>query len=396
MLSARSSSSYIPAPFSLEALLAKKLPAVRWAVPGILPEGVILLAGKPKQGKSWLAFALALAIAAGGVALGKIPVEQGEVLYLALEDTERRLQARAKQLLASMSTVPSGIAFEVRWPRLGQGGLTHLENYLKTHPAVRLVIVDTWAKISPRLTGSSRSQYEDDYASLVPLKLLVDTHRICILVIHHLRKMRADDLLDEISGSIGISGAVDDILILKRERGQQEATLYVTGRDIEQEQRLTLIFDPGTTMWTLVGDAVHITRTKERQEILDLLTHTPAGMSPRQVAEALGKNYHTIRSLLRKMEEGCEIQHVNNLYFAIVKDHPPERVDKSPPHSTDDIDYRDNADDGTVSKSCHMQQQIPLHRYAQVQWPSADHLVPTEDLLQGRASTQSCNQRHQA
>ncbi len=380
---ARSSAAYIPAPFSLEALLAKELPAVRWAVPGILPEGVILLAGKPKQGKSWLAIAIALAIAAGGVALGKIPVVQGEVLYMALEDTERRLQARAKQLLASMSTVPSGIAFEVRWPRLGQGGLTHLEKYLKTHPAVRLVIVDTWAKISPRSTGSTRSQYEDDYASLVPLKSLVDTYRICILVIHHLRKMRADDLLDEISGSIGISGAVDDILILKRERGQQEATLYVTGRDIEQEQRLTLIFDPRTAMWTLVGNAVQIARTKERQEILELLIkHAPDGMSPRQVAETLGKNYHTIRSLLRKMEEGHEIQHIENLYFASSSNHAPECVKEFPPCSDDATDYSDGTDDGAVSKLSHAQQHAPLCRDAQVQWTPADHLVPTEDWHQ--------------
>jgi RecA-family ATPase len=117
-----SSSRYIPAPFTLKELLAKKLPTVRWAVPGMLPEGLILLAGKPKQGKSWLALDLAFAIAAGGAVLGKIPVEQGGVLYLALEDNERRLQARAKQLLASMGAVPAGIVFEVQWPRLDQGG----------------------------------------------------------------------------------------------------------------------------------------------------------------------------------------------------------------------------------------------------------------------------------
>jgi predicted transcriptional regulator len=388
--------AYVPAPFSLQALLAKDLPAVRWAIPGIVPEGVILLAGKPKLGKSWLALSLAFAIAAGGIAMGEIPVIQGQVLYLALEDNQRRLQSRAKQLLASMSGVPNGIEFELNWPRLNQGGLKHIEEYVQTHPNLRLIIIDTWAKVSPRTKGSSRSQYEEDYQALTPLKNVVDACHISVLLIHHLRKMRADDLLDEITGSIGVTGAVDGVLVLKRERGQSEATLFVTGRDVEQERQVALTFDSITATWSLVGDSAHIVRTKERQEILELLTHTPAGMTPRQVADVLGKNYHTIRSLLRKMEEGCVIQHVNNLYFAIVEDQPPERVEKSLPHTTDDIDYSDNADDGTVSKPSPMQQHIPLRRDAQVQWPSADHLVPAEDRPHERVSTRSRNQRHQA
>jgi len=213
-----------PSPFSLQELLAKDLPPLRWAIPDILPEGLTMLAGKPKQGKSWLALSIALAIAAGGYALGKQPVTRGQVLYLALEDNERRLQSRARQLLASMNSVPSGIEFELCWPRLDQGGLRYLEEYLEVHPQVRLVVIDTWAKVSPCLKGHSRSRYEDDYEALTPLKCLADHFHVSVLVIHHLRKMAADDVLDEITGSIGVTGAVDGALILKRERGQKEAS----------------------------------------------------------------------------------------------------------------------------------------------------------------------------
>ncbi len=378
-----SSSRYIPAPFTLKELLAKKLPTVRWAVPSMLPEGVILLAGKPKQGKSWLALDLAFAIAAGGAVLGKIPVEQGGVLYLALEDNERRLQARAKQLLASMGAVPAGIVFEVQWPRLDQGGLTHIEAYLKAHSEVRLVVVDTWAKVSPRLQGSMRSQYEDDYQSLAPLKRVADTYRVSVLVIHHLRKMRADDPLDEVTGSIGMVGAVDSILILKRERGQQEATLYVTGRDIEQELRLALTFDQTTATWRLVGDRTDIARTKERQDILDLLTEqAPLGMSPRQVAEALQKNYHTVRSLLRKMEDAHEVQHDHNRYFATPKNLLLERAEQSRSRLTDDSDYGDDTTDHSVSMPSQVRQYAPLRRDADVQATPADHLMDAEDWQQ--------------
>ncbi len=219
------SSDYKPAPFTLQELLARELPPVRWAIPDILPEGLTLLAGKPKLGKSWFALSVALSIAAGGFALGKQPVTQGEVLYLALEDNERRLQSRAKQLLASMTGVPSGIEFELHWPRLDRGGLKHLEEYLEAHPNVRLVVVDTWAKVSPQSQSRQRSQYEGDYEALTPLKHIADRYRVSILAVHHLRKMSADDVLDEITGSIGVTGAVDGALILKRERGQGEATL---------------------------------------------------------------------------------------------------------------------------------------------------------------------------
>ena len=327
---APSSSEYVPAPFTLQELLARQLPPVQWAIPNILPEGLTLLAGKPKLGKSWLALAMALAVASGGVALGTYPVTQGEVLYLALEDNERRLQSRAQQLLASMTTVPTSISFELRWPRLDQGGLTYLEEYLQTHPDVRLVVIDTWARVSPKAQHRQRSQYEDEYAALTPLKYLADTYRVSILAIHHLRKMRGEDVLDEITGSIGLTGAVDGALILKRERGQHEASLFVTGRDIEHEQQLALRFDAQTAMWMLVGNADEVKRTKERQDILDLLSEQfPEGMTPRQVAEALDKNYHTTRCLLRKMEALGEIRHTDSQYVAIPRDNSGNQSDYS-------------------------------------------------------------------
>ncbi len=367
---ASSPSDCKPSPFSLQELLNKDLPPVRWAIPDILPEGLNLLAGKPKQGKSWLALSVALAIAAGGYALGKQPVTQGQVLYLALEDNERRLQSRARQLLASMNSVPSGIEFELCWPRMDKGGLRYLEEYLEVRPQVRLVVIDTWAKVSPYLKGHSRSQYEDDYEALTPLKYLADHFHVSILVIHHLRKMAADDVLDEITGSIGVTGAVDGALILKRERGQKEATLYVTGRDIEQDQQFALVFDQITATWTLAGDVEEFRRTKERQEIMDVLVeHFPGGMTPRQIAEALDKNYHTTRSLLRKMEDGGEIRHIDGAYFAISNDitrhqcnqrnhcnqsgnstsqsqavDPVEHSEEHTPTSCDYVDYADYSD----------------------------------------------------
>jgi hypothetical protein len=299
--SVSSAPASLPAPaiFNLRDLLAWKLPPVRWVVPDILPEGLTLLAGKPKLGKSWLALSLALSIAAGGVALGKQAVTQGEVLYLALEENARRLQARARQLLALMTEVPHGLEFALDWPRLAEGGLSYLEEYLKTHPHTRLVVIDTWAKVAPRTDTRRCTQYEGDYEALTPLKQLAETYHVSILAVHHLRKTGAADVLDEITGSTGMTGAVDGALILKRERGQLDATLFVTGRDVEREQELALRFEAETAQWRLLGSAEEVGRTRARKEILDLLREPsaqPDGMRPREIAGALEKNYHTTRA----------------------------------------------------------------------------------------------------
>ena len=304
-----------PNVFSLQELLSWELPPARWAIPEMLPEGLTLLAGKPKLGKSWLALSAALSIAAGGVALGAQPVMQGDVLYLALEENARRLQARARQLLASMSGVPGGIEFALDWPRLGEGGLASLEDYLKEHPRVRLVVIDTWARVAPSSGERRSSQYEADYEALIPLKRLADTYHVSILAVHHLRKTGSSDVLDEITGSIGMTGAVDGTLILKRERGQAEGTLFVTVRDIEREQQLALSFDVITALWSVIGNADEVGRTRARQEILDVLREQRLdGMSPREIADTLGKNYHTTRSMLRKMEESGEVARLDGRY----------------------------------------------------------------------------------
>jgi hypothetical protein len=334
--SAASPTEAKPKIFSLQELLSWELPPTRWAIPEILPEGLTLLAGKPKLGKSWLALSAALSIACGGVALGTQPVIRGDVLYLALEDNARRLQARTRRLLASMKSVPNGIDFALDWPRLGEGGLASLEEYLKAHPGVRLVVIDTWARVAPPSGENRRSQYEGDYEALSPLKHLADTYHVSILAVHHLRKTGAFDVLDEITGSIGMTGAVDGTLILKRERGQAEASLFVTGRDIEREQQLTLSFDVTTALWSVIGNTEEVGRTRARQEIIELLRGQGTdGMNPREIADALEKNYHTTRSTLRKMEQTGEITRLHGRYFVLSIERN-DQGQRQPSHGNDD------------------------------------------------------------
>jgi hypothetical protein len=288
-----------PTTMSAAELMGLELPPVKWAVPGVLPEGVTILAGKPKMGKSWLGLGLSVSVSAGGRALGKIPTERGVALYLGLEDNRRRLQRRLKKILNGRDA-PDGLEVYWEWPQLDHGGVEALDSWLQTHPETRLVVLDTLKKIRPR-DGQSRSVYDLDYEALEPLVGLAAAHGVAILVVHHLRKLEAGDPLDMISGSTGLTGGVDGALVLKRDRGKQDATLMVDGRDIEEPSELALRWDADIASWSLMGDAEEFRMSEERRGIVNLLRRVGEPLGPKDIAQVLGRNYGAVRVMLSEM-----------------------------------------------------------------------------------------------
>jgi len=298
-----------PETFTAPDLMALELPPMRWAVPGVVPEGVTLLAGKPKVGKSWFTLGHGVATAAGGVALGTKPVEQGEVLYLALEDDRRRLQGRLAKILAG-GDAPIGLHIALEWLRLDEGGAEALDTWLEAHREARLVVIDTLKKVRSRKFGN-RSVYDVDYEALEPLLPLAAEHNVAVVVVHHTRKLAAADPLDEISGSTGLSGGVDGALVLKRDRGRADAYLYVMGRDIEEEQELALRWDANTAGWCIVGDAEEYRLSEERQAVARVLRNTDGPLGPKDVAEALDKPNGAVRELLSQMAKSSDVENVS-------------------------------------------------------------------------------------
>ena len=299
---------------SARELMKMDLPEPKWAVPELLPEGLAILGGKPKMGKSWLALNLGLAVASGGVSLGLTKCEPGDVLYLALEDTDRRLQSRLLSILGEASA-PASLTLTTAWPRLDESGVEELETWLRTHPEARLVIIDTLAKVrSPR--GRNDTLYESDYAAVAALKALADRFGVAILVLHHLRKMDAPDPVDAISGTLGLSGAADAILVLKRDRGQRDASLFVTGRDLD-EQDLQLSWDETLCSWKVIPDQELLARiSRERNDVLDLFRNNGnEPLAPAQIAALLHKNANAIRKLLRSMAKAEQLSSQDSFYW---------------------------------------------------------------------------------
>ena len=213
-----------PETFTGNQLRDKEFPPIKWAVPDILPAGVTLFGGREKMGKSWLAFGLCIAVATGGVALGTKRVEQGDALYLSLEDNERRLRRRVAKLASTDSDL-SGLHYRTEWTPADRGGLEHLDGWLGKHPECRLVVIDTLKRIRARTSGR-RNMYDDDYEAVQPFVTLAGAHDTAIVLVHHLNQQaNPDDPYDWFSGSAGLVAAAEGILLFRRKRGDADAYL---------------------------------------------------------------------------------------------------------------------------------------------------------------------------
>jgi len=273
-------------------------PEPKWAVPGLLPEGLTILAGRPKRGKSWMGLGLALAVASGGKALGRIDVEKGDALYLALEDNPRRLQNRLAILKDPDSKLPPRLHLVTDFLPLQMGGMQSLLIWLDKHPKTHLVVIDTLGRILPSGKGNN-NQFVDDYQFIGKLQKLSIDRGFALLVIHHIRKQSAEYALDRVAGTTGITGAADSVWVLDTGKGEASAILQVTGRDIET-QEIGMKFENG--IWSSLGPAEEVALSGERKEIITLLEEN-GPMYPKVIGDILRKNASTTRNLLFLMKQ---------------------------------------------------------------------------------------------
>lgn len=267
---------------------------LQWAVSGLIPEGYGLLVGPPKLGKSWMILGTLLAIAEGGYALGKIRVQKRPVLYAALEDGDRRMQRRARHLTAGQP-IPEGFEY-FTGPVEATTVLQTINAWLDTHPE-GIVALDTLGKILPP-AKQGQGAYERDYAVGSELKAIADTHPgSTLLVVHHTRKMGSADFMDATSGTNGLNGAADFTILLKRERGSDEALIQLSGRDVEENEYLASMPEG---VWQLEGECLEESAELARaakvetglgddqRAVLEYVNKQPSGVTAQDVAAHMG------------------------------------------------------------------------------------------------------------
>jgi len=239
---------------------AQEFPPLAYAVPGLIPEGSVLLVGAPKIGKSWLVLAVGLAASEGGKALG-IEVPKRPVLYAALEDGDRRLQDRCRRLLVGERIPPAFQYLTMIEPgRVGDTIAAWIHWHQEPPP---LVILDTLGKVLPPAM-QGETTYQRDYRVGSALKRIVDSHPgATLLVNHHQRKLGAEDFVDAVSGTAGLAGAADTVIVLSRDRQEASGLLKVTGRDVA-EGEYAVTFKDGA-VWELDGHDLEVARAKAQK-----------------------------------------------------------------------------------------------------------------------------------
>jgi hypothetical protein len=288
-------------------LLELDIPPLQWIVPDLLPEGTTVLAGPPKLGKSCLVYQVAVEVALGGELLGRA-IEQGDVLYLALEDGKRRGQTRLRAALGDRG-MPRG-RLEVRWSaaRLGEGLEAELVDWLDAHPDARLIAIDTLQRVRAR-GDARRNAYEVDVEDLGRLQSLFRDRAVGLLVVHHSKKDAGDDFLASVSGTYGITGSVDTTLVIQRKRLETFGKLVVTGRDVAEVEE-PVQFNGMT--WSSAPRSL-AEASFEQAEVYKVI-EAEGPIFPKAIADVIGSSREAVQRLVEKLVAGGSVARARRGY----------------------------------------------------------------------------------
>ena len=285
-----------------ETVYTRDVAEIQPIIEGFLYPGLTLFCGRPKGGKSWLMLQTALAVASGSTLAGRLRVCQpGQVLYLALEETEDRTTRRMRKLQPQPGDFLRDISFAYRGeiePAFS-GGIMQVDGHLRTHPATRLVVIDTLLAFQRVERGKSADLLLSDYNQIQPLQEIASHHNAAVVLVDHSRKM-AGTAIDVVSGSTGKSAAPDCISTLKRQTDGSSLVEVIPRDANEQTYQLTLITDTPFG-WKVIAQGQEATMSVERREALELLREEP--MTAKELARQTGRKEGAVRMLLKRMAE---------------------------------------------------------------------------------------------
>ena len=287
-------------PYRGDAIGQMNYGELKFVIDELLPQGIYILSGSPKIGKSWLVLDMAFAVATGKPFWGR-KTTQGEVLYYALEDTDRRMNLRFKKAFGEATEEANRlyISLESKGMTEDYALLYEMDNFMSQHPETKMIIIDTFECVRPK-TGRSTNMYMQDYKDMNNLRQFASKHDIALVLVHHNRKMTDADPLNMISGSTAMSGGVDGAWVLtKADRTSTKGKLTISSRDIEG-YCFDLDFDQETCRWQNLGHAVpemfDITKDKtfKTAELINTFINFCEGDfegSPKELCDVLNDTY---------------------------------------------------------------------------------------------------------
>lgn len=300
-----------------------EIPETNWVIENLIPEGANIFAGKPKEGKTIIGLNVALAVAQGGKLFSYFNAKKNGVLYLSYEDSLARLKKRMNTMkkIDHIDSLPKNLYFPLKpydFPVLDENGLSIIEGYLEKYKDIKLVIVDTLGRgIDPKVYAKGVT-YAGEYGYNSSLHRFAHKNNIAILIIHHTRKAPAENDSDEILGTTGIAGAMDNIYTLKKVNGNY--IFHIKGRDVEEKEfRIKRVEE--SFSWVIEGESKSIELTEEKKEIVELLVDTNQVMQTGQIAKALNKKLSNISKHLKMLhKEGLVFSHGYGKWATYPKD----------------------------------------------------------------------------
>jgi AAA domain len=267
---------------------------------GVVPVGVTLISAAPKVGKTRLLTQLAVAAVRGSAFINRA-VTQTKVLTLALEDGARRYRKSLDQLVWENPPSRNQLRIRTTSKRLDDGGITAIEQHIDLYPKCRLVIIDVLERVRPR--GRGTNAYRVDYEALAPLQRMANTRQIAIVVVHHAnQRSEVSDVFERVSGTSGLTGVVDSLLLLQRRRGDDLGILSVSGREVE-DQEIALSFANG--WWGPAPEGMPaglLTKPRETRELWLWLAEND-GATTDDLAKQYGRSDNATFKLLKRLEE---------------------------------------------------------------------------------------------
>jgi len=260
---------------------------------------------------------MALSIAQGDITLGSLQTEKTGVAYFAVDEKDQYVQEKFNNIreFQRKHNIPENMEFGFKMNRLSEGGYEQIIDYIDRKPQIKFIVIDTLGRVRKR--SGMGNAYEVDVEAIGQLQDICKEKNVSMLLLHHNKKGKSEDFIENLSGSMGISGTVDTILALERSRGETEGTLKVTGRLIKDEKDLSIKFNKDLLSWEILGDSELYRQSKERKELIDILLKENYPMTNKDLQAVTGMNYSTIKGLTWRMAKDGILLKINNGAYVI-------------------------------------------------------------------------------
>jgi len=299
--------------FTAKELKTKQLKEVKWCIDDVISIGLTLMAGKAKTGKSYFLLNATIDLALGRKVFDAISTESVRVLFLALEEPPQRTKRRLEAILKN-GEYPDKLHFQPigTWKRSDQGGFEQLEAWMKKYPDTKLIVIDTLAKWK-RPKKAHTSDFDEEYQVMSQLHEFANKHEIAVVVIHHTKKTRGEDVFEEISGGMGIQAGADTLIVMDRVKGKPSYRVCsYRGRDIGEYDKVFEFKDNGR--WVLSEEEIagYTEQSKQREIIKDYVEFfARPTIKRKELVDRLkkdGKIGEGVDVLLKKMVESGSIE----------------------------------------------------------------------------------------